>query len=72
MKRSRPKPARSGSSRSLKAALAGAAALFSGAYLAAAFFLWSIHADPRNATLLTPRLCGYYYGDRTEVRRRLW
>src|ERR1700733_11875429 len=66
------KPAKSPSARWLKVVVASAAALLSGAYLAGAFFLWSLHADPRQATPLTVSVYGYYYGDRTEVRRRLW
>jgi type IV secretion system protein VirD4 len=66
------KPANSPSARWVKVALASAAALLLGTTLAGAFFLWSIHADPRQATPLTLSRYGYYYGDRTEVRRRLW
>jgi type IV secretion system protein VirD4 len=66
------KPARPKSGRWLKVAFASAAALLLGTYLAGAFFLWSLHADPRQATPLTLSQYGYYYGDRTEVRRRLW
>ena len=66
------KPAKSPSARAVKVALASAAALLLGTTLAGAFFLWSIHADPRQATPLTLSQYGYYYGDRTEVRRRLW
>src|SRR5580658_3597633 len=66
------KPAKSGSARRIKVALASAAALFLGTYLAGAFFLWSMHADPRQATPLTVSQYGYYYGDRVEVRHRLW
>jgi type IV secretion system protein VirD4 len=67
-----PKPARSGSVRWIKVAFASGAALLLGTYLAGAFFLWSMHADPRQATPLTISQYGYYYGDRTMVRRRLW
>jgi type IV secretion system protein VirD4 len=67
-----PKPARSGSGRWIKVAFASGAALLLGTYLSGAFFLWSMHADPRQATPLTISQYGYYYGDRTEVRRRLW
>ena len=66
------KPAKSPSARWLKVAVASAAALLLGTYLAGAFFLWSMHADPRKATPLTLSQYGYYYGDRTEVRRRLF
>src|SRR5580658_2206315 len=67
-----PKPARSGSVRWIKVAFASGAALLLGTYLAGAFFLWSMHADPRQATPLTVSQYGYYYGDRVEVRHRLW
>jgi type IV secretion system protein VirD4 len=63
---------KSASGRLTKMLLASAAALFLSSYLAGAFFLWSMHADPRQATPLTLGQYGYYYGDRTEVRRRLW
>jgi type IV secretion system protein VirD4 len=53
-------------------ALASAGALLLGSYLAGAFFLWSMHVDPRQATPLTISQYGYYYGDRVHVRRRLW
>jgi type IV secretion system protein VirD4 len=66
------KPAKPPSARWLKVAFASAAALLLASYLAGAFFLWSMHADPRQATPLTVSQYGYYYGDRTEVRRRLW
>src|SRR6202050_3765326 len=56
----------------IKVALAGAAALLLAAYLAGAFFLWSMHADLRRATPLTITQYGYYYGDRVDVQHRLW
>jgi type IV secretion system protein VirD4 len=56
----------------IKVALACAAALILADTLAGAFFLWSMHADPRRATPLTLGQYGYYYGDHVEVRRRLW
>jgi type IV secretion system protein VirD4 len=56
----------------IKVALACAAALILADTLAGAFFLWSMHADPRRATPLTLSQYGYYYGDRVEVWRRLW
>jgi type IV secretion system protein VirD4 len=62
---------RSVSGRLTKLLLASAAALFLSSYLAGAFFLWSMHADPRRATPLTVTQYAYYYGDRIEVRRRL-
>ena len=64
---SRPVPVRIA-----KLALAGAAALLVGQYLAGCFFLWSIHSDLRRATPLTITRYAYYYGERLELRRRLW
>ena len=55
----------------MKVAVAAAALLLADT-LAGALFLWSMHADPRQATPLTLSRYGYYYGDRAEVRRRLW
>ena len=66
-KSSRPVPARIA-----KLALAGAAALLVGQYLAGCFFLWSIHSDLRRATPLTITRYAYYYGERLELRHRLW
>ena len=65
------RPAKRRPRRWFKAALASAAAILLGSTLAGAFFLWSMHADPRQATPLTVGQYGYYYGDRSEVRRRL-
>ena len=66
-----PSPAKPRSRRGIQAALASAVALILGSTLAGALFLGSIHADPRQATPLTLGQYGYYYGHRTEVRRRL-
>src|SRR6202171_2644109 len=66
------KPSRAGSGRVLKFALVSAAGLLLGDYLSGFFFLWSVHADPRRATPLTISQYGYYYGDRADIRRRLW
>jgi type IV secretion system protein VirD4 len=66
------KPAKVRPGRFAKIALASAAALLFGTYLGGAFFLWSMHVDPRRATPLTLSQYGYYYGHRAEVRRRLW
>jgi len=66
------KPARAGSGRVLKFALVSAAGLLVSDYLSGVFFLWSVHADPRRATPLTISQYGYYYGDRPDIRRRLW
>src|SRR5579871_2492320 len=65
-------PAKPARRRWTKALLATAAALVLASTLAGAFFLWSIHGDPREATPLTVGRYGYYYGDRAEVRRRLF
>ncbi|TLY99676.1 MAG: type IV secretory system conjugative DNA transfer family protein, partial [Gammaproteobacteria bacterium] len=65
-----PSRAKPPSRRGIQAALASAAALFLGSTLAGAFFLWAIHADPRQATPFTLGQYGYYCGHRTEVRRR--
>jgi type IV secretion system protein VirD4 len=40
-------------------------------YLAGWFFLWSVRANPRDATPLTIARYGYYYGERAPVRSRL-
>jgi type IV secretion system protein VirD4 len=42
------------------------------AYLAGFFFLWSMHIDPQGATPLTIPRYAYYYGQRADVRHRLW
>ena len=60
----RPHPA-------IKGVFAGAAALVLAAYLAGAFFLWSMHISPRQATPLTIPRYGYYYANRADIRRRL-
>jgi type IV secretion system protein VirD4 len=60
------------SRRWLKALLGSVATLLIGTYLAGAFFLWSIHLDPRRATPLTVGQYGYYYGGEPHIRRRLW
>jgi type IV secretion system protein VirD4 len=65
-------PARPPSRRWLKALLASVATPLIAAYLAGAFFLWSIHLDPRQATPLTVGQYGYYYGGEPHIRRRLW
>jgi type IV secretion system protein VirD4 len=39
--------------------------------LAGWFFLWSVRANPREATPLTIARYGYYYGERAHVRSRL-
>src|SRR5262249_44457454 len=67
-----PKPTRARSRRLTRFAVTGAVAFVLGDTLGGAFFLWSMHADPRQASPLTLTRYGYYYGDRAEVRRRLW
>jgi len=49
-----------------------AIALIVSQYVAGFLFLWSIHADQRAASPLTIARYGYYYGDRQEIRRRIW
>ncbi len=66
------KSSRPVSARIATLALAGAATLLVGQYLAGCFFLWSIHSDLRRATPLTITRYAYYYGERLELRRRLW
>jgi type IV secretion system protein VirD4 len=55
-----------------KLALVSAAAVLLAAYLAGFFFLWSVHGDPHRATLLTIPRYAYYYGQRDDIRHRLW
>lgn len=67
-----PRPPESLSGRLAKVALLSLGAGVLGAYLAGCFFLYSIHEDPRHATPLTIGRYGYYYGERLEVRERLF
>jgi type IV secretion system protein VirD4 len=46
--------------------------MFLAAYLAGFFFLWSVHVDPQHATPLTIPRYAYYYGQRPDIRHRLW
>jgi type IV secretion system protein VirD4 len=57
--------------RVLKATLLGSATLILMSYVAGAVFLALVHEDPRHASPLTVPRYSYYYGDRTEIRRRL-
>lgn len=41
-------------------------------YLAGWLLLWSLHLNPRAAAPLTIARYGYYYGERSGVRTRLW
>jgi type IV secretion system protein VirD4 len=47
------------------------AALIGAQYLAAFFFLWSFHLDPRAASPLTVARYAYYYGERPTIRQAL-
>jgi type IV secretion system protein VirD4 len=48
------------------------AGLIGALYIASVVFLLLIKADPRSATPITIVRFGYYYGDRHDVRVRLW
>jgi type IV secretion system protein VirD4 len=65
------KPAKPPSNKLGKIALGSIAALVLASYLAGCFFLWSLHADVRQATPLTITQYGYYYGERVNIRHRL-
>ncbi len=56
----------------VKAAVATLALLVLTQYLAGYFFLWSVRANPRTATPLTIARYAYYYGDRADIRARLF
>jgi type IV secretion system protein VirD4 len=56
----------------LKWAGVGVLAFALSQYLAGWLLLWSLHLDTRTASPLTIARYGYYYGERSEVRRRLW
>jgi type IV secretion system protein VirD4 len=55
-----------------KALAFSAAALLTAQYLAACFFLASIHVDLRRASPLTITRYAVYFGARDDIRRRLW
>jgi type IV secretion system protein VirD4 len=55
-----------------RAAAFGALILVLSQYLAGFFFLWLSHLNPRAAGPLTVARYAHYYGDRAEVRRRVW
>jgi type IV secretion system protein VirD4 len=65
------RPARPGSGRVLKYALATCAALLAASYLAGTLLLALLHGNVREATPLTWLRYGYYYGDRREIRSRV-
>src|ERR1700722_13742029 len=56
----------------LRAAAVCVLALALSQYLAGFFFLWLSHLNPRAAEPLTVMRYAHYYGDRAEVRRRVW
>jgi len=56
----------------LKYACAGVFALLVSQYLAGWLLLKSLHLDPRSAGPLTIARYGYYYGERADMRSRLW
>lgn len=56
----------------LAALVAGMAFVLASQYLAGCIFLWSVHAEPREATPFTILRYAYYYGEREDVARRLW
>ena len=41
-------------------------------YLAGFLFLQWVHNDPKTATPLTVARYGYYFGERSDIRRKLW
>jgi type IV secretion system protein VirD4 len=55
-----------------RVALAGAGAMLVASYLAGFFFLWSVHGDTHRVSFLTIPRYAYYYGERPDVRHRLW
>jgi type IV secretion system protein VirD4 len=50
----------------------GVLALVLSQYLAGWLLLWSLHLNPRTAAPLTIARYGYYYGERSDMRTRLW
>jgi type IV secretion system protein VirD4 len=56
----------------LKVAGVGVLALLASQYLAGWLLLKSLHLDPRSAGPLTIARYGYYYGERPNLRSRLW
>jgi type IV secretion system protein VirD4 len=55
-----------------RVALASAGAMLLAAYLGGFFFLWSVHGDTHRVSFLTIPRYAYYYGERRDIRRRLW
>ncbi len=56
----------------LRAAALCVIALALSQYLAGFFFLWLSHLNPRGAGPLTVARYAHYYGDRADVRERVW
>lgn len=56
----------------LRAAGASSLALAFSQYLAGFFFLWLSHLSPRSAGPLTVARYAHYYGDRADIRHRVW
>jgi len=54
----------------LQAAFVGTVVLVSSQYVAGCALLWSLHRDVRTATPLTVARYAYYYGERSDIRRR--
>ena len=46
--------------------------LLAAQYLAGFLFLQWVHSDPKTATPLTVARYGYYFGERSDIRRKLW
>jgi len=55
-----------------KVAIAAAGAALLAGYLAGFLFLWSLHDNPRRASVLTIPRYAYYYGEVADIRHRLW
>jgi type IV secretion system protein VirD4 len=56
----------------LRAACSCVIALGVSQYLAGFFFLWLSHLNPRSASPITLARYAHYYGDRADIRRRVW
>lgn len=56
----------------LRASAISVLALVLSQYLAGFFFLWLSHLNPRAAGPLTVARYAHYYGDRAEIRHRVW
>ena len=56
----------------VRAAAFSVLALVLSQYLAGFFFLWLSHLNTRSADPLTVARYAHYYGDRSDIRRRVW